>query len=194
MVLVTGCTGLLLLLLLVFTASACQSSCFTYFGVRAISSIGSICSSIGYYLLFLLLLLLLLLLKLLDGGDCIIELLLLRLGGQREVGESLRVLALELLLEQKLDILLKLKLKEVIVLRLVNLHLICRCTLRRSGIRQLLHELLLVKLQVLEVGGGDLLLLGRRGLHLSITTSCSSATILPAIIRCLVLLQLHEQH
>ena len=192
MVLVTGCTGLLLLLLLVFTASACQSSCFTYFGVRAISSIGSICSSIGYYLLFLLLLLLLL--KLLDGGDCIIELLLLRLGGQREVGESLRVLALELLLEQKLDVLLKLKLKEVIVLRLVNLHLICRCTLRRSGIRQLLHELLLVKLQVLEVGGGDLLLLGRRGLHLSITTSCSSATILPAIIRCLVLLQLHEQH
>ena len=192
MVLVTGCTGLLLLLLLVFAASACQSSCFTYFGVRAISSIGSICSSTGYYLLFLLLLLLLL--KLLDGGDCIIELLLLRLGGQREVGESLRVLALELLLEQKLDILLKLKLKEVIVLRLVNLHLICRCTLRRSGIRQLLHELLLVKLQVLEVGGGDLLLLGRRGLHLSITTSCSSATILPAIIRCLVLLQLHEQH
>ena len=192
MVLVTGCTGLLLLLLLVLAASACQSSCFTCFGVRAISSIGSICSSIGYYLLFLLLLLLLL--KVLDGGDCIIELLLLRLGGQREVGESLRVLALELLLEQKLDVLLKLKLKEVIVLRLVNLHLICRCTLRRSGIRQLLHELLLVKLQVLEVGGGDLLLLGRRGLHLSITTSCSSATILPAIIRCLVLLQLHEQH
>ena len=188
MVLVTGCTGLLLLLLLVLAASACQSSCFTCFGVRAISSIGSICSSIGYYLLFLLLL------KVLDGGDCIIELLLLRLGGQREVGESLRVLALELLLEQKLDVLLKLKLKEVIVLRLVNLHLICRCTLRRSGIGQLLHELLLVKLQVLEVGGGDLLLLGRRGLHLSITTSCSSATILPAIIRCLVLLQLHEQH
>ena len=105
-------------------------------------------------------------------------------------------MALELLLEQKLDVLLKLELEEVIVLRLVDLHLVCcSCALRRSRIRQLLHELLLVKLQVLEVGGGDrLLLLGRRGLHLSIATSCSCATVLPTIIRCLVLLQLHEQH
>ena len=60
-VLVTGCTWLLLLLRLVLTAGSCQSGCFTFFGVRAIRSI-------GYYLLFLLLLLL----ELLDGRDCII--------------------------------------------------------------------------------------------------------------------------